>query len=263
MRAAFSKNAIENLTQLGREFLNGVSFNKIYDKRFDQTDMLLFWKDDSGNFLGCNRKNAILMGAQSPSLLIGRNDFELFNKDDSLQYYRDDQEVIRSFKPKLNISESINSKENQTFLMTSKFPICSTNGKKFGLLGIAVDISEYKILENCILKLDHGKNQSANFENHSSFDNTIVSIKKLVDNLSQVENKGKFTFFYQGNKFVLSFRQMQCITLTLQGKTSKQIAQYLALSPKTVESHLAVVKVKFNCENKSKIIEILLSSRIE
>jgi LuxR family transcriptional regulator, quorum-sensing system regulator SolR len=48
---------------------------------------------------------------------------------------------------------------------------------------------------------------------------------------------------------ILTNRQLDCASLLLKGKTYKEIATQLNLSPRTVETHLNVLKTKFDCRN--------------
>ena len=56
---------------------------------------------------------------------------------------------------------------------------------------------------------------------------------------------------------ILSKRQMECCSLLLKGKTSKEIAASLGLSFRTVEFYISNIKIKLNCKNKSDLIRKL------
>ena len=65
---------------------------------------------------------------------------------------------------------------------------------------------------------------------------------------------------------LLSGQQKQCIDLTIQGFSAKEIAKILQISHRTVEEYLEKAKIRFNCRNKSQLIaeyvkEILLLSK--
>ncbi len=57
----------------------------------------------------------------------------------------------------------------------------------------------------------------------------------------------------------VSNREAECLFYTLRGKSAKAIANQLDLSPKTVEFYLEQLKHKFNCINKSQLIEKAIS----
>lgn len=54
-------------------------------------------------------------------------------------------------------------------------------------------------------------------------------------------------------------RQTDCINLLLEGATIKEIAARLKISPRTVETHIDLLKTKFHAQNKSELIIKLLS----
>lgn len=53
----------------------------------------------------------------------------------------------------------------------------------------------------------------------------------------------------------LSQREMECIFYLLRGKTSKEIAKKLMISPRTVEDIIERIKLKFKCSSRAEIIE--------
>lgn len=52
----------------------------------------------------------------------------------------------------------------------------------------------------------------------------------------------------------LSQRQLDCAQLLLYGKTCKEIAKVLNLSPRTIETHFDYIKTKLGCINKTELI---------
>ncbi len=61
----------------------------------------------------------------------------------------------------------------------------------------------------------------------------------------------------------LSNRELGCARLIMQGKTAREIAALLFISPRTVETHINHLKDKLNCSNKSALIEKLLLLNID
>ena len=64
---------------------------------------------------------------------------------------------------------------------------------------------------------------------------------------------GKF-YTFGAQQFQFSKRQSDCINYAMQGKTAKEIARELNLSPRTVEEHLTILKHKLSCSNKMQLI---------
>lgn len=54
---------------------------------------------------------------------------------------------------------------------------------------------------------------------------------------------------------VLSKREKQCLFYISRGRTIKEIANLLNLSPKTVEDYWESVRIKLNCDIKSELVD--------
>ncbi|MDX1901287.1 MAG: helix-turn-helix transcriptional regulator [Gammaproteobacteria bacterium] len=61
----------------------------------------------------------------------------------------------------------------------------------------------------------------------------------------------------------LTSRQAHCLYHLAKGKTIKQIASALTLSPRTVEHYLEVIKLKWKCEHRHQMIEKVFYEMLE
>lgn len=66
----------------------------------------------------------------------------------------------------------------------------------------------------------------------------------------------KFTLHREDQKLSLSLRELQCLHLLSKGFTSKDIANALQISYRTVEHYLSNIRLKAHCEDKAELIEI-------
>lgn len=107
----------------------------------DAIPMRVFWKDLQGNYLGCNKLFANDAGRSDPESLIGDNDFNMGWVDQAELYRRDDFEVMKSGKPRINYEEpQTTPKGDKIWLRTSKIPLKNTEGFIYGVLGTYEDI---------------------------------------------------------------------------------------------------------------------------
>jgi DNA-binding CsgD family transcriptional regulator len=58
----------------------------------------------------------------------------------------------------------------------------------------------------------------------------------------------------------LTDRQSEVLFYLLRGKTVKQIALLLKISPRTVDEHLEQLRYKFNASNKNELIDKAISA---
>jgi len=93
----------------------------------------------------------------------------------------------------------------------------------------------------------------------------IVDVSRfLIHSRKKYDNKTNNQFIYLIDDFnqinyKFSPRQMECLFFLIRGKTTKQIAQILNLSPRTIEEHIIQIKLKMNCNSISQVIEQSIS----
>ena len=108
----------------------------------DNLPDLIYVKDVEGRFLLANVAVARIMGARSPSELLGRNDFDFHSRELATLYFEDEQAVIRSGKPLLAREEECRHPDGHlVHLETTKLPLRNAAGAVTGLVGIGRDIT--------------------------------------------------------------------------------------------------------------------------
>ena len=118
---------------------------------FDTLPQRIFWKDRQLNYLGCNKLFAQEAGLESPSQIIGKNDFELSWKQLATSYQADDAAIIESNIPRLNFEEPYRRRDGSSaWVITSKIPMINERGEVFGVFGSFEDISDRKRTETAL-----------------------------------------------------------------------------------------------------------------
>ncbi|OIN84955.1 PAS domain-containing sensor histidine kinase [Francisella sp. TX07-6608] len=119
----------------------------------DSIDANIYWKSVDGKFLGMNKKNlALIDSGLKHEDIIGKGGFDF---DSSKQYedkiHENDLEVIKSQKTLVVEEEYISTKKNKNSILLST-KSCLFNEKKevIGLVGVSLDITKMKVLENQI-----------------------------------------------------------------------------------------------------------------
>lgn len=111
----------------------------------------IFWKSRDLIILGCNSAFARDAGYTLSSEVVGKSDHDMAWREHADIYRADDLMVMESETPKLGYEEPITTKEGQiSWLRTSKVPLRDTNGEVFAVLGIYVDITESKRIEQML-----------------------------------------------------------------------------------------------------------------
>lgn len=118
----------------------------------DTIPVLVFWKDRSSRYLGCNKQFARAMGYTSANDILGKQDDDLLALSGlAATYQSDDALVMETGVPKLNFEEPLTSNEGETIILrTSKLPLRDDGGNIIGVLGISLDITASKAAEEAI-----------------------------------------------------------------------------------------------------------------
>ena len=101
----------------------------------------VYWKDKNGFYLGCNLEQARSLGFDDPKKIIGKNDFDLVQKDEAIRIKKNDLEVITSKKTLVVQEEAVLQGKNAIYL-SHKTPLFDSKGEVAGVLGISLDITK-------------------------------------------------------------------------------------------------------------------------
>ena len=155
-----------------------------YQTLIDNLPMLIWLKDKNSNFLAVNQSFANATTINEPSLIVGKNDFDVWS-DEKLakKYVHDDKLVLKSGKSKL-VKEKILDKDQIKWFETFKAPVYNKEKKLLGTLGYAKDITNKFIIEEKM------KSQYEQLELEKTKLSTIVS--SLPDALWIKDADGKY-----------------------------------------------------------------------
>ena len=124
-----------------------------YDKSLLETIVAIlpgnvYWKDTEGHHLGCNNNQLKVLGL-TPKQYIGKNNLEIQkDKVSAKQIMENDQLVITSGKPMTFEESLIDSYDNKIIYLSNKVPLKDPEGRIIGILGVSLDITDRKKLQN-------------------------------------------------------------------------------------------------------------------
>ncbi len=121
----------------------------------DLIPAFIYCKDAQSRFTGCNKLVANRMGV-TPDDLIGKTDFDFFPTEMATKFYNDEQALLKSGKPLIDIEELAFDKLSGTnrVILTSKVPLHDAAGNLTGLVGTGFDITERKAAEERLASSD-------------------------------------------------------------------------------------------------------------
>lgn len=145
--------------------------NQMLQLILDTIPVRVFWKDKDFKILGCNKLFASDAGYDDPKYLTGKTDYDLVWRDQADLYRADDQKIISSSEPIMNIEEpQMTPKGDIIWLKTNKIQLRNAQNETIGLLGTYEDITQKKLAEKALLESE------AKFRNifNSSGDGIVI-----------------------------------------------------------------------------------------
>lgn len=118
-------------------FLGRISPETPFYRLFDLIPEIAFFAKDRQFRLMCASRRFIeRFGFRDEAQVIGRDDFELFPPQIAESFRRDDEEVMRSGEPKLNIVELFFTDQGiPDWFTTNKLPLRDRQGRVIGVMG--------------------------------------------------------------------------------------------------------------------------------
>jgi|GEM_PF-73892 PAS domain S-box-containing protein len=145
----------------------------------------LYFKDLNSKFIKGSKSMLDYFGLQKQEDLQGKSDFDFFDKEHAQPAYDDEQQIIKTNKPILNLVEKeVLADGRVTWANTSKLPLVNTKGEVVGTFGITRDITESKRVEEELLAQNQGLQK---------LQESLAHEKMLLDTL--LDNIPDFIYF--------------------------------------------------------------------
>jgi PAS domain S-box-containing protein len=108
----------------------------------------IYFKDRESKFIRISHSMIKLFGAESAEEVIGKSDFDFQAEEHAKVAYDDEQRIIRTGEPLVDIVEKETWKDGRiTWVSTSKNPLRDHHGNIIGTFGISRDVTKAKLNE--------------------------------------------------------------------------------------------------------------------
>jgi len=122
---------------------------------------LIYVKDTQARKIISNKADLEIMGYTSEEEVIGKSDFDFYDREFAEKTFSEDMNVIQTGVPIINRVELITSaKGEEKYISTSKVPLINDSGEIIGLVGVGHDITKTRQTEQKIIQLSKGIEQS-------------------------------------------------------------------------------------------------------
>lgn len=135
-----------NLYPSGDKYIESVK--SYYENIIGGLPCYVFWKNRNFVYLGCNNLTAQLLHLPSRQHIVGKTDYD-FGWDKSLvdAYRSMDENVVYNGQAILNMEETVMVEDQIVHLLVNKEPLMNENNEIIGMLGISIDITQRKMME--------------------------------------------------------------------------------------------------------------------
>lgn len=199
---------------------------------------LLAAKDINSNYLGISQQYAKLAGWENASKCLGKTDHDIMCeavKFADIFVARDkkmiDSEVACKY---LDIQKYTSG---WRMILVEKTPIKNQEGKVVAIFATGADVTDMPL-----------------------FKSFLVLCQQDDKTFGSIYTPASYSLSSYYCPLPLTQKQQVCLFWLIRGKSLKEIAKILQLSPRTVECHLDTIKIKLNCQYKSEIIEKAIAS---
>jgi PAS domain S-box-containing protein len=146
----------------------------------DSIPEFIYFKDLRGRFILVNKAHAEHLGARNPSEAAGKTDFDFYSARHAEAAFEDEQEVISTGQPILDIEERETWPDRpDSWVSTTKMPLRNEKGETIGTFGISRDITGRRKMEASLRESEeHYRNTFMNAPFgifHSTADGKLVS----------------------------------------------------------------------------------------
>jgi PAS domain S-box-containing protein len=102
----------------------------------------IYVKDTESRFIAANMATAQIMGAATPSDLLGKTDSDFYPQHLAAAYRADEERILQSGRPLVDKRELHSGLDgNSRTVLTTKIPLKDSLGRVFGLVGISRDVT--------------------------------------------------------------------------------------------------------------------------
>lgn len=143
------------------------------------------------------------------------------------------------------------------YIKDTGFPVRNASGEIVGFYGIAESLDQEiwaKVKESY-----HNLQSRLEVQVKDSIQlitDQLITVPNAMDASHSLRERIKFILANELNISVTN-REFDCLLCLFDGKTAKESARILNISPRTVEAHLVSIKQKLNCTKKIEILHLI------
>ena len=160
-RLLYYEGTVEDITQRRQAEENLRNSETLYHSLVETLPQNILRKDPQGRFTFANQQFCKMLGRPLEAI-VGKTDFDFFPRELAEKYQRDDQRVIQTGKPYETVEENQPPGRDKIYVQVVKTPLYGADGTRIGLQGIFWDITQQRLADEKIRRINALLAQSRN-----------------------------------------------------------------------------------------------------
>ena len=147
------EGTVEDITQRRQAEENVRNSEALYHSLVETLPQNIFRKDLEERFTFANQHFCKVLG-RDLSAIVGKTDFDFFPRELAEKYQQDDRRVLQTGQPYETVEENQPPGGGKMYVQVVKTPLYGADGKTIGLQGIFWDITQQRLAEERIRRIN-------------------------------------------------------------------------------------------------------------
>jgi PAS domain S-box-containing protein len=123
----------------------------LFEFLMDNVPDHIYFKDRQNRFVRISHAHAKLFGLSDTAQAVGKTDFDFFDGRHAAAAFADEQRILQTGQAMMGVVEKETWPDGrETWVATSKMPLCDRHGQIVGIFGISRNITRSKLRENAL-----------------------------------------------------------------------------------------------------------------
>jgi len=143
---------IIDMTENNKRKKEHITEKEMMNALMDHITDSIYFKDLKSRFIRINKSCAKKFKMKGPEEAVGKTDSDIFSREHAEQAFKDEQNIIKTGKPVINLEEKETWEEGGgvKWASSTKMPLVNKKGEIIGTFGITRDITDRKEAEEAI-----------------------------------------------------------------------------------------------------------------
>ena len=190
---AQSKEA-EKIIAENQNFFDGLILDRfLFDSLLENIPDSVYFKDTKSRFIKTSRDMVVKFGLPSSKDILGKTDFDIHDSVHAQTAFSDEQKIINTGIPLINIIEKENRKDIINYVSSTKLPLIDKNENILGVFGISRNITDLITAKEELASLNDelrtaDEELRQNIEELQSIQNELFKQKEELANKNAIIN---------------------------------------------------------------------------